>query len=76
MAEADNERMDDPSTDLGDKVNALEADIKEIYKMLAQLQTGVATDNKFTKLSLEKKILQVNERLLQTAKQAGILLPR
>ncbi len=62
--------------DVFNKLDALEADIKEIYKMLAQLQTGVAVDRKFTRLSVEKKILQVNEQLLLTAKQAGVPLPR
>lgn len=51
------------------RVEALEADVKEIYNMLAP-------DAKFAKLSLEKKLLKLNGDLLAAAKQAGITLPR
>ena len=58
---------------LDGRVQALEADTKEIYLMLAKRDSG---DPKFSKLSLEKKLLQLNANLLATAKEAGIVLPR
>ena len=55
------------------RVQALEADIKEIYFILARRNSE---DEKFDKLSLEKKLLKLNANLLATAKEAGIKLPR
>ena len=61
---------------LAGKVEALEADIKEIYLMQARLSRQEGDDSTFAKLSLEKKLLQLNANLLSTAKEAGITLPR
>lgn len=58
---------------LDDRVQMLEADVREIYLMLAKRDKG---DAKFSKLSLEKKLLTLNTNLLATAKEAGIALPR
>lgn len=58
---------------LDGRVQALEADIKEIYFILARRNSE---DEKFDKLSLEKKLLKLNANLLATAKEAGIKLPR
>lgn len=58
---------------LDGRIQALEADIREIYLMLARRDAG---DPTFSKLTLEKKLLQLNTNLLATAKQAGITLPR
>lgn len=58
------------------ELKALREDIKEIYRMIAELQTGVIADETFKKKSLEEKILTINAELLAAAKQAGIVLPR
>ena len=55
------------------RVEVLEADMTEIYHMLAKRDSG---DTTFTQLSLEKKLLKLNANLLATAKEAGIVLPR
>ena len=61
---------------LEDKVITLEADIKEIYLMLADFQKAQLPDKQFKKLNLEQKLLKINAELLATAKEAGISLPR
>jgi hypothetical protein len=58
------------------ELNAIRNDIKELYDMIAKLQSGFVTDPEFQKLSIEKKLLQLNAELLAAAKQAGITLPR
>ena len=55
------------------RVEALEADIKEVYRMLSVRNKG---DASFSHLSLEKKLLTLNINLLATAEEAGIVLPR
>ena len=58
------------------ELEALKNDIKEIYNMLAELQSGVITDKNFKKLSIEEKLLTLNSELLSAATQAGITFPR
>lgn len=58
------------------ELEALRNDIKEIYDMIADLQSKVLPDKQFQKLSLEQKLLKLNSELLIAAKQAGISLPR
>lgn len=58
------------------EISALRADIKEIYEMLAELQSSTITDKSFARKSLEDKLLTLNAELLAAAKQAGITLPR
>ncbi len=58
------------------ELKALSNDIKEIYKMIAQLQHSAITDKKFKKLSIEKKLLTLNAELLEAARQVGVTLPR
>ena len=58
------------------KVAALEADVRELYVLQAQMAAASITDKKFSKLSLEKKILKLNAELLSAAHEAGITLPR
>lgn len=58
------------------ELKALRNDIKEIYKMIAQLQTSTITDTKFNKFSIEKKLLTLNAELLKAARQVGVTLPR
>ena len=61
---------------LKDKVTALEADVKEIYFMLTDLQQSQLPNKQLKKLTLEQKLLKINAELLATAKEAGISLPR
>lgn len=61
---------------LTNKIEAIHNDIKEIYKMISDLQSSTITDKSFKKKSLEDKLLTVNAELLAMAKQAGITLPR
>ena len=58
------------------KVAALEADVRELYVLQAQMAAASITDKKFSKLSLEKKLLKLNAELLSAAHEAGITLPR
>lgn len=57
------------------RLEALENDIKAIYHMVSDLQRA-DKHSSFRKLSLERKLLKLNEELLLAAKQAGIRLPR
>jgi len=61
---------------LENEIKALGNDIKEIYDMIAELQSGTITDKEFKKKSVEEKLLTLNAELLATAKQAGVSLPR
>lgn len=61
---------------LNGEIQALRNDIKEIYRMPAELQSITITDKVFEKLSLEKKLLTLNAKLVAAAKQAGVTLPR
>ncbi len=58
------------------ELKALRNDIKEIYKMIAQLQGSTITDPRFNKFSIEKKLLTLNAELLKAARQVGVTLPR
>ena len=60
---------------LNSEIQALRNDIKDIYDMITEIEKNT-TDNKFDKLSLERKILSLNSKLIIAAKQAGITLPR
>lgn len=68
--------INDKLDSLDGKIAALENDVKEIYEMIADLQRGQQSTNKFLKLSLEDKILKTYNELIITAKQAGVTLPR
>lgn len=57
------------------KLEALENDVKEIYYMIAKLEKSESVSNKFSKLSVEQKILKMYKELKQTAKEAGVNLP-
>jgi hypothetical protein len=60
---------------LGDRLEALENDVKEIYFMLERNNKVNGSDEKFSKLTVENKILKTYEQLKITAKQAGVTLP-
>jgi chromosome segregation ATPase len=57
------------------ELEALRNDIKDIYEMIAELQSNLPGE-RFQKLSLEEKLLKLNSELLAAAKQAGVTLPR
>lgn len=57
------------------RVEALEADIKELYRMSAKLPGRSDSDRKFAILSFDKKVLQVYEDVKLLAQEAGITLP-
>lgn len=63
-------------TPIQGELEALRNDIKEIYEMIAELQSGMVSNKQFQKLSLEEKLLKLNSDLLTAAKQAGVTLPR
>ncbi|MGH9856267.1 MAG: hypothetical protein ACRD4B_00350 [Acidobacteriota bacterium] len=71
-----NKRIDNLSDELNGRIDALEADVRQLYLMVSKLEQGTITDKKFANLSLKKKLLTLNAELLETAKQAGITLPR
>ncbi|MBP7837193.1 hypothetical protein KA021_00640 [Candidatus Saccharibacteria bacterium] len=56
------------------RVEALENDIRDIYSMMKKNENSI--DVVFSKQSLEQKLFRLNKELLQTAKQAGVTLPR
>ena len=58
------------------KLTALENDIKEIYKMISDLQGAAFVDKKFIELSVKEKIFRVHAEVVATAKQAGVVLPK
>jgi archaellum component FlaC len=55
-------------------VEALEADIKELYVMVAA-QKPAYTDKKIAKLSVEQKVLRMYEDVKLLAQEAGVTLP-
>jgi len=61
---------------LDGRLEALEADVKELYGMLAAMQKLSATDKQFAKLSFEQKIVRTYQDVLVLAKESGIILPR
>ena len=61
---------------LDDRIQLLEADVKSIYYMIADLQKQDKTSASFAKLPLEKKILKTYADVLAMAKEAGVSLPR
>lgn len=60
---------------LDGRVEALEADIKELYRMTAEGPKRSVADQKFAKLSFDKKVLQMYEDVKLLAQEAGITLP-
>lgn len=68
--------LEDIKTIVNDGNQALENDVREIYRMLSKLQRGMITDSGFRKLSLNDKLLTLNTELLAVARRAGIKLPR
>lgn len=57
------------------KAEGLENDVREIYTMLAELQKDNRANKRFSRMSLEEKLLQTHTDLVQLAKEAGVSLP-
>jgi hypothetical protein len=70
------DKLDRKLVPIINELKALREDIKEIYAMITELQASTITDSKFSKKSLEDKLLTLNAELLAAAKQAGVTLPR
>jgi K+/H+ antiporter YhaU regulatory subunit KhtT len=58
------------------KLEAIENDVKEIYKMISDLQHSVFTNKSFSEKSVEQKILITHAEIVAIAKQAGVKLPQ
>jgi chromosome segregation ATPase len=56
------------------RVEALEANIKELYAMVA-VQKTTYMDKKFSKLSVEQKVLRMYEDVKLLAQETGVTLP-
>jgi|GEM_PF-1302486 len=57
------------------KADSLEADVKEIYYMIAKMEQS-GPSKKFNKLTVEQKVRSVYSDLQTTAIEAGVTLPR
>jgi hypothetical protein len=71
-----NQSIEKSTTHLDGRIDALEADVKELYKMISKIELGAVSDKRFAKLSLEKKFLLLYEEFQAAAKEANITLPR
>ncbi|HJP81180.1 MAG TPA: hypothetical protein VJ841_02200 [Candidatus Saccharimonadales bacterium] len=69
-------QLDERLRPLQGEIEALRNDVKEIYGMIAELQSKIEPDSTFQKMTIEQKLLKLNTELLAAAKQAGISLPR
>jgi hypothetical protein len=70
-----NQSIEKSTHHLDGRIDALEADIKELYKMIAKLKLGAVIKNQL-ELTIERRFLLLYDELHATAKQAGITLPR
>jgi hypothetical protein len=61
---------------LGGRVEALEADVRELYNMVAAAPRSSESYKKLAKLPVEQKILKMYEDFQLLAKEAGVTLPR
>lgn len=68
--------VDEAIEPLANEVKALRNDVREIYDMIADLQSGAITDKSFQRLDIEQKLLKINAELIVAARQAGVSLPR
>ncbi|MFZ2126266.1 MAG: hypothetical protein WAV04_02025 [Candidatus Microsaccharimonas sp.] len=62
--------------DIDGRLEALEADVKELYFIQTKQQNVTLTDKKFAKLPLETKIQVIDREVVAMAKKAGIRLQR
>jgi phage shock protein A len=69
-------RVDPRFDSLDGRLEALDNDIKDIYKMISELQKLTRSVAHFEKYDLEQKILKTYESVVAIAKEAGVTLPR
>lgn len=60
---------------LDGRLEAVEADVKELYRMVRAQSKQPGSDKRFAKLSVEQKILQTYEDVKLLAREAGVTLP-
>ncbi|MGB3024123.1 MAG: hypothetical protein WBB39_04960 [Candidatus Saccharimonadales bacterium] len=58
------------------RLEALENDIKELYKMISGRDNTSLVDKKFATLPPDQKLLIMHRELQATAKQLGVVLPQ
>ena len=75
--------VEDVVTPLRGDIEALNNDIKEIYKMISDLQVEVAElkntiagPDSLQRMTTEQKIIRAYSDIVAVAKQAGVTLPR
>ena len=61
------------ATNIEGRLTALEADVKELYRMLAKRQNGLPDD--LSKKDTEQKVIAMYQDVLAIAKQLGVRLP-
>lgn len=63
---------------LDGRLEAVENDVKEIYKMLSRLQKDSVfiTDRDFRKKPAQERILILHAEIVAAAKELGVTLPR
>lgn len=61
---------------LDGRIEALDNDVKDIYKMISELQKLTRQAAHFEKYDLEQKVLKTYRSIIAIAKEAGVTLPR
>lgn len=69
-------RIDPRFDSLEGRLEALDNDVKDIYKMISELQNLTRPVAHFEKYDLEQKVLKTYRDVVAIAKEAGITLPR
>jgi hypothetical protein len=69
-------RIDPRFDTLEGNIEALNNDIKDIYKMISELQKLTRQVAHFEKYDLEQKILSSYKNIVAIAKEAGVTLPQ
>lgn len=76
ILKSDMREVKDSLSRLEGRLDALEADVKELYKMIAAAGRQGSGDKKLARLSIEQKVLKMYEDFQLLAKEAGVTLPR
>lgn len=58
------------------KLDALEEDVKEIYRIISGLQRSAITDTDFRKKPVKERILILHAEVVTAAKELGVTLPQ
>lgn len=74
VLKSDMREVKDQLSSLDGRVEAMEADIKELYAMVAAQKPAYA-NSKLAKLSVEQRVLQMYEDVKLLAREAGVTLP-